>query len=540
MTQLRSNPWVVLLVLCMGFFMILLDTTIVNIAVPSILDAFQASLDQILWILNAYILVYAVLLITAGRLGDLFGQRQLFALGLAVFTAASAFAGLAQDTNQLILARAIQGVGGALITPQTLAILTSIFPAERRGAAFGVWGAVAGVAAITGPTLGGLIVTNWSWRWIFYVNLPIGLAALVATYLVIPDLRPGRRHSLDLPGVLLASAGLFGIVFGLIEGEHYGWGTLSGWLTIPHVIGAGILILVLFAGWERFQSEPLVPFSLFADRNYLLMNWVGAAVAFGMLGLFLPLTLYLQSVLGMTALQAGLTVAPLALTSMIVAPLAGRLADRTGGKYLLMAGLLLYAAAVALISRVASPESSWTTLLLPLILTGLGQGLVFAPMATIAMRHIRPQVAGAASGVLNTTRQVGAVIGSAVVGAVLQNQLVVHVGDGASSHAHQLPPQFQQGFVDGLTNAVKGGFEMARGQNGFPLPPGVPPQVADQIRQISHDVFVTGFVGAMQPTLLVSVVVLLIGAVSVLALESREKATERAQANEKGYADRGA
>src|SRR5438270_2720177 len=184
----EPNPWIVLLVLCMGFFMILLDTTIVNIAIPSIIDALKASLDQILWVLNGYILVYAILLITAGRLGDIYGQRTLFAAGLALFTLASAFCGLAQDTDQLILARIIQGVGGALLTPQTLAMITTIFPPQRRGAAFGVWGAVAGVAAIAGPTLGGLIVTNWNWRWIFYVNLPIGVLALVATFLIVPDL----------------------------------------------------------------------------------------------------------------------------------------------------------------------------------------------------------------------------------------------------------------------------------------------------------------------------------------------------------------
>src|SRR5450759_3194604 len=194
MTKLRSNPWAVLLVLCMGFFMILLDTTIVNIAIPSIIDSFQASLDQILWVLNAYILVYAVLLITAGRMGDLLGQRNLFAAGMAIFVVSSAFAGQAQDSNQLIAARVIQGIGGALLTPQTMAIITSIFPPERRGAAFGVWGGVAGIAAITGPTLGGFIVSNWSWRWIFYVNLPIGILALAATFLIVPDIRPGRQH----------------------------------------------------------------------------------------------------------------------------------------------------------------------------------------------------------------------------------------------------------------------------------------------------------------------------------------------------------
>ncbi len=352
------NPWLVLLVLCLGFFMILLDTTIVNIAIPSMIDTLKASLDQILWVLNAYILVYAVLLISAGRLGDLYGQRNLFALGLAIFTVASAVCGLAQNTNELIAARVVQGVGGALLTPQTLAIITTIFPPERRGAAFGIWGAVAGIAAVLGPTLGGFIVTYWNWRGIFYVNLPVGILALLGAFLIVPDLRPGRRHGLDQVGVLLASLGLFGIVFGLIEGQRYNWGTIFGWVTIPEIIGAGIAVFIAFVIWERFQPEPLVPLSLFSDRNYSLMNWISAAMSFGMLGLFLPLTIYFQSVLGMTALRAGLTLAPMSLVSMVVAPNAGRMADRIGGKYILMAGLTLFAVGMGLIILVASADST--------------------------------------------------------------------------------------------------------------------------------------------------------------------------------------
>src|SRR5690348_16931726 len=200
-----TNPWLVLMVLTSGFFMIMLDTTIVNVAIPSMSTALNTTLDQILWVLNAYILVYAVLLITAGRLGDLFSQRNLFAVGLFVFTTASALCGLAQNPEQLILARILQGVGGALLTPQTLAILTTIFPPERRGAAFGIWGAVGGLASVAGPTLGGAIITGIDWRWIFYINVPIGIAALVATFLIVPDIRPGRHHGWDVPGIIVAT-----------------------------------------------------------------------------------------------------------------------------------------------------------------------------------------------------------------------------------------------------------------------------------------------------------------------------------------------
>src|SRR5216684_7953253 len=234
MAQARTNPWLVLVVLTTGFFMILLDTTIVNVAIPSMSTGLNTTLDQILWVLNAYILVYAVLLITAGRLGDLYGQRTLFAIGLFIFTVASALCGVSQNVTELILARIVQGIGGALLTPQTLAILTTIFPPERRGAAFGIWGGVAGLATVAGPTVGGAIITYISWRWIFFINVPIGIAALVATFVFIPDLRPGRHHGWDIVGVILATAGLFGIVFGLIEGQRYDWGQIGSYaITIP-------------------------------------------------------------------------------------------------------------------------------------------------------------------------------------------------------------------------------------------------------------------------------------------------------------------
>jgi EmrB/QacA subfamily drug resistance transporter len=516
----------------MGFFMILLDTTIVNIAIPSIIDALQASLDQILWVLNAYILVYAVLLITAGRLGDIYGQRTLFAAGLALFTLASAFCGLAQDINQLILARVIQGIGGALLTPQTLAMLTTIFPPQRRGAAFGIWGAVAGVAAVAGPTLGGFIVTTWGWRWIFYVNLPIGIAALAATFLVIPDIRAGRRHRLDLLGVLLASAGLFGIVFGLIEGQRYNWGAIGGPVTIGEIIAAGVLVLVAFVVWERFQAEPLIPLPLFAIRNFSLMNWVTAVMSFGMLGLFFPITIYLQSALGLSALLAGLTVAPQALVAMVVAPWSGRLADKVGGKYILMAGLVLFAAGMSLVDWRAAPDSTWLTFLPAFLLSGFGMGCIFAPLNTVAMRNVEPRLAGAAAGVLNTTRQLGGVVGSAVVGAVLQNRLATTLHDAAVARSSRLPPQIPAGvrhrLVGALADAGKSGLDVGpTQQGGAHVPSGVPAPIVHQVQQFFHDVFVHGYLDAMRPTLAVPVIMLLVGALSCLAIQRRREVAER-------------
>src|SRR5437660_4728766 len=352
--QTRRSPWIILLVLCLGFFMILLDLTSVNVAIPSIIDGLHAGLDEILWVLNAYILVYAVLLITAGRLGDKYGAKRLFLVGLAVFTFASIGCSLAQSPGQLIVARIVQGIGGAILTPQTLSIITVIFPPERRGAAFGVWGAVAGVATVTGPTLGGFLVTYINWRWIFFVNVPVGLVALAGALLVVPDLRPGRRHRLDIVGVLLASTSLFGIIFGLVEGERFDWGAIWGPITIPEIIAAGVVLFAVFVVFERFQAEPLMPLSLFSNRNFSISIWVSSAVAFGMLGFFIPVTIFFQSVLGFSALKAGLTFLPMSLVSMVVAPIARRMSDRFGGKYILVAGLTLFAAGMGLVVLVIS------------------------------------------------------------------------------------------------------------------------------------------------------------------------------------------
>ena len=534
MPQSRTNPWLVLVVLTIGFFMIMLDTTIVNVAIPAMSAGLNTTLDQILWVLNAYILVYAVLLITAGRLGDLYGQRNLFAIGLAVFTVASALCGLALDANQLIAARIFQGVGGALLTPQTLAILTTLFPPERRGAAFGIWAGVAGLATLAGPTVGGAIVTYIDWRWIFFVNVPIGIAALVATFAIIPDVRPGRRHGWDIVGVFLVTAGLFGVVFGLIEGERFNWGEIgSSLITIPEVIGTGAVLLVLFVIWERFQEEPLIPLSLFEERNFAVANWMAAAIAFGMMSLFLPIVIYLQSVRDFSALTAGLTLAPMSLTSMVVAPFAGRTADRIGGKYILMTGVLVFAIGFGTLTFVAGPDSTWINFLVPAIVAGAGMGMTFAPMTTVAMRNISPRMAGAASGVLNTTRQVGAAVGSAVVGALLQNRLAVTLHDQAVSHAAALPAAYRAQFVAAFSSVAANGFQIGTGQNGAKLPSGFSPAVTQQLTTLAHEVFVSGYIDALKQTLVVPIAVLVFTAFTAALIRRRSRAaTEEAPREE--------
>lgn len=524
-TSLRHSPWIVLIVLCLGFFMILLDTTIVNIAIPNMIDKLSASLDEILWIINGYILVFAVLLITAGRLGDLYGPKRLFVLGLIVFTVASAACGLAQTPGQLILFRVAQGIGGALLTPQTLSVLTMIFPPEKRGAAFGIWGAVAGVATVTGPTLGGWLVTNWSWRWIFFVNIPVGVLTLVMALLVMPDLKLNRRHQLDWIGTGLATLGLFLVCFGLIEGEHYDWGEVIGPITIPMIIGAGVAVLAIMM-WQQYRQrrgEPLIPFAIFSDRNYSLMNIVVAAIAFGMFGLFLPLTIFLQSVLGLSALQAGLTFAPMSLVSMLVAPFAGRFADKIGGKWILFSGLLLWTIGMWTLVEFTTVDSTRWSLLPSLLIAGLGLGMTFAPLQTIAMRSIRPQVAGAASGFINTTRQLGAVIGSAAVGALLQAQLVSQLTASAEAHAAALPEQARDEFLRAFNGAASTGLQVGAGQTGVELPPGIPEQLRPTILDVATQTFREGYVTAMHYTLLLPLSVLGLAVVVVLFVKGRRR-----------------
>jgi EmrB/QacA subfamily drug resistance transporter len=516
----------ILLVVSLGFFMTLLDLTIVNIAIPNMITKLHASLDDVLWVINAYALVLAVLVITAGRLGDLIGPRIMFMSGVAVFTAASAACGFAPSPGWLIAFRAVQGVGAAMLMPQTLTIITNTFPPERRGAAFGIWGAVAGVATIAGPTLGGLLVTAFDWRWIFFVNLPIGVIVLLITPVIIPDLRLGRRHRIDVPGVLLASAALLAICYGLVEGQRYDWGKITSFVSIPLILGAGVVLLAAFLVVQRLTqgSEPLVPFALFRDRNYSVVNWVSGVLAIGMMGIFLPFTIYLQSVLGFSALKAGLTMAPASLVSMFVAPVAGRMTDRIGGKFILMSGLTLFAAGMGWMALIAHPDSRWQSFLPPLIVAGIGIGCTFAPLITVAMRNIDPRMAGAASGVLNTVRQVGLVIGTAAVGALLQNRLVSSMNSQAATRSAALPPQVRGRFIAEIRASARNGIQVGAGQNGgISKQAGLPASLVAEVGRIGHDVFTFGYVDAMRTTMVMPVALLLIGAFSCLAIRRRER-----------------
>jgi EmrB/QacA subfamily drug resistance transporter len=469
----QGNPWAALVTVCLGFFMTLLDLTIVSVAIPKMTAGLHASLDDVLWVLNGYMLVLAVLLITFGRIGDILGPKRLFIAGLAVFTVASAACGLSQTAGELVTARVVQGLGAAILMPQTQSIITLVFPPHRRGAAFGVWGAIAGIASVAGPTLGGLLVTSFSWRWIFFLNLPVGAVTLAMALTVLPGTRSGRRHQLDWAGVMLSSLGLLALTYGLTEGQRYGWGVITGFVSVPVVIGTGVVLLAGFAVQQarRQRKEPLLPFALFRIRDYAAMNAVAMAVAVGMIGFFLPVTIYLQTVLGFSALRTGLTLAPLALASVAVSPAAGRLTDVIGGKYIVLGGQLTFAAGLTWILLIVRQGTSQAAFVPGMIVAGLGVGATYAPMSGTAMRRIGPAFAGSASGVLNTSRQLGLVIGNVTVGVLLQA--------GLSARLPRLA--FGQAFVGAMRPAllIPVGFALAGAvaalfASGRPVPPPLP------------------------------------------------------------------
>ncbi|MEV7227403.1 DHA2 family efflux MFS transporter permease subunit [Polymorphospora sp. NPDC051019] len=417
MTKMRGNPWAILAVLALAYFLTQLDVAVLAVAIPSVMADLDATTDQVVWSISAYIFVLAVVLITAGRLGDLYGRRRLFVIGVALFTLFSLTAGLAETPGQLIASRAAQGLGAALLTPQTLALLVEFFPADRRGMALGIRGAVGGVAAVTGPVVGGVLVSALDWRWVFLVNAPLGVAMLVLAWLVIPETRPERRHRLDLLGVLIASAALFCLTFAISQGERYAW---NGWIWAL-LAGSGVLFAAFVVQQRgRQDSEPLVPFGLFRDRNYTLMNAFSLTTSGTVIGLVLVLSLFLQSVLGMDPLAAGLVIVPASLFSTLFDPVAGKLSERVEGKHLLLVGAVLTAGGMLWAMTAMYEGADWQSFVAPMSVIGIGNAFLFTPLAVVALGGVQPKLAGAASGVLVTALQIGSMIGSAAVGAVLQ------------------------------------------------------------------------------------------------------------------------
>jgi EmrB/QacA subfamily drug resistance transporter len=395
-----------------ALFMVVLDNLVVSTALPVIRVDLGASIEELEWIVNAYTFTFAVFLLTGAALGDRFGRKRMFMIGIAIFTGASALAALAPSTDWLIAARALQGVGGAIVTPLTLTILSGAVSAERRGVALGAWSGIAGFAVAMGPLVGGAVVEGISWQWIFWLNVPVGLVLLpLATQLRESH---GSDKALDVPGVVLGGTGLLGIVWGLVNGNGDGW-------TSPQIVGAlalGVALLAAFVAWELRTPEPVLPMRFFRDRAFSAANGASLFMYFGMFGSIFLLTQFFQTAQGYSPLVAGLRVLPWTAMPMFVAPVAGALSDRIGGGRIMAAGLFLQAAGLAWLAAVSTATIGYGSLVGPFILSGIGMGMFFAPVANVVLSAVRPVEEGKASGANNAIREVGGVFGVAVLASL--------------------------------------------------------------------------------------------------------------------------
>ncbi len=524
------DPWMVLAVLCLGLFMILLDGTIVNIAIPHIQSYYDTSFSNIEWVMNAYILAFAVLLVTLGRFGDLWGRRKLFVVGMALFTVGSLACGLAPTIYALIAFRVLQGIGGAAMMPATLSIIAAVFPAGKRGAAMGVWGGVSGLATAIGPTLGGVVVqyATWpaaadSWRWIFLVNIPIGVIGVLLTLRLVPESKnPTAVETLDLPGVGLVSAALFCLTFALVEGQNYGWTSAA----ILGLFGGAAVAFALFYRREHRVSQPLIDFSLFRSLNFAAGNATGLLLSAAMMGAFFIIPIFLQSVLGYSAIKAGLVMAPMSVVIIFAAPLAGSLSDRLGSKWIVALGMFLLAGGLAwmagLIPGIAKISAATTpaSLVAPFVISGIGIGLAVAPVTSAVMATAPRDRVGNASGVLSTMRQVGSLLGIAVLGAVLQNRVTATVTDGIQA-------------VQGIPDAVKRQIVDAAGsgsmQLSIPKDAGGMPAAA---QTMVETIFRGWFTDAMAGTFVVAVILAVVGGLCALLLRNHVDAASEAEDGE--------
>ena len=408
------NPWYALWAMMVGFFMILVDATIVAVANPTIMEQLGADYDGVIWVTSAYLLAYAVPLLVAGRLGDVLGPKNLYLAGLTVFTAGSLWCGFSGSIGMLIAARVVQGVGAALLTPQTLSMITRIFPPERRGVAMSVWGATAGVATLVGPLAGGLLVGGLGWQWIFFVNVPIGVVGFGLAWWLVPAL-PTRVHRFDILGVALSGAGMFLIVFALQEGHSHHW---APWVWA--MLAVGVAVMVAFVYWQSVNThEPLIPLRIFADRDFGLANLGVATIGFAVTAMILPLMFYAQSVCGLSPIRSALLTAPTAIASGVLAPLVGRIVDRTHPTPIVGFGFSAMAIGLTWLAVEMTPTTPIWRLVLPQVLMGVGMAFIWSPLAATATRNLAGDLAGAGSGVYNATRQVGSVLGSAGIAAFM-------------------------------------------------------------------------------------------------------------------------
>jgi EmrB/QacA subfamily drug resistance transporter len=415
MTPSRTSRWT-LLIVSVGLFMVVLDNLVVNVALPSIHRDLGSSIQSLEWTVNAYVLSYAVFLLTGAALGDRFGRKRMFIGGLVLFTLSSAAAAVAPSTGTLIAARAIQGLGAAVVTPLTLTLLADAFPPQRRGVAIGIWSAISGVAVALGPLVGGAVVQLASWHYIFWINVPVGAVLVPLSIARLAESR-GQSRRLDLTGLGLASSGLFGIVFGLVRSQSLGWGDLQ--VVLPLAIGA--LLVAGFAAYELRARDPMLPMGFFAKRSFAVTNAVSLAMYFGMFGSIFFLSQYLQNVLHNSPLQAGVKLLVWTGASMVVSPLAGFFSERYGSRAFMVAGLSLQALALGWMATLAGVHQSYTSMIAPFILAGSGMALVFAPSANAVLSSVRTHEAGQASGATNAIRELGGVLGIAVLATVFTN-----------------------------------------------------------------------------------------------------------------------
>ncbi|HEX9417399.1 MAG TPA: DHA2 family efflux MFS transporter permease subunit [Gaiellaceae bacterium] len=393
--------------------MVTLDNLVVTTALPVIRRDLHATLQGLEWTVNAYTLTFAVLLLTGAALGDRFGRRRLFVIGLGIFTAASAFAALAPSIDALNLARALQGVGGAIVTPLTLTLLSAAVRPERRGLALGAWGGIGGLAVALGPLVGGAVVQGMSWQWIFWLNVPIGLLLIPLAWRRLDESR-GPSSKLDLPGLGLASAGLLGIVWGLVRGNSVGWGSLE----IVGSIGAGAVLVALFVLWELRTKAPMLPMRFFRNRTFTQANVASLFMFFGMFGSIFLLAQFFQTVQGYSPFGAGLRILPWTAMPIFIAPIAGALSDRIPGPRIMGVGLALQAIGLGWIAAVSTPTVPYADLVGPFVLSGIGMALFFAPVANVILGAVRPREEGQASGANNAIRELGGVFGVAVLASI--------------------------------------------------------------------------------------------------------------------------
>jgi EmrB/QacA subfamily drug resistance transporter len=432
--QGKSHRIWTLVIVSIGLFMMVLDNLVVNVALPSIHRDLGASIQTLEWTVNAYILAYAVLLLTGAALGDRLGRKRMFIAGISLFTAGSAAAALAPSIGMLIAARAIQGVGAAVVTPLTLTLLAEAFPPAQRGLALGVWSGISGIGVALGPLVGGALTQFASWHWIFWVNVPIGLALVpLASRRLVESY--GEVKHLDLRGLALASAGLFGVVYGLVESQTLGWSSAQ----VVISLAAGAALLVAFVAQELRAPEPMLPMSFFANRGFAVTNAVSVAMYFGMFGSIFFLSQFLQNVLHNTPLEAGVKLLVWTGAVMVVAPVAGFMSERYGSRMFMVAGLGLQAVALALLAMSASVHQSYASMVIPFVLAGSGMALVFAPSANAVLSSVRTSQTGQASGATNALRELGGVLGIAILATVF------------TSHGSYVTPQ---AYINGLVPAL--------------------------------------------------------------------------------------